>query len=532
MFFSASKPVFGKHFFNREKELSSLEGLIRSLKKGVPRYAAIMGMRKVGKTSLIEEFRRLHREKAVIPILDCSAGVITAETFFEDFAVAIIDEFLISEGYSAETGLMNGTRHSDAEFMMTLGRIQSLHIESLNKVLAAILNLKKKIEPLRDQYSVIADLPEELARERSRKFLVVLDEFHECNKLNAFKSIKTNIGDIFSFFRSKWQRHQNVAYLISGSEISLLSRIIHSESSPFFQHFKSLTVREFSKESAESMILELFRKSGFKISVELLHQLAELTNGHPFYLQVLGEELCTGSREGMIHESDFKAILHETLFEVSGRLYLYFSGQHEKYIRSSSSLEKVLISIASGFHRVSETAKDLGLPTGYVSNFIRRLMDMDILVKENGAYQIRDPLYALWISGAKSHRRTYIGPYVLGSHAEQKTSEKLSKEGFRLIYQSKASRGAFDLLAILNSFSMGLQIKKIKKYPYYLPRNDALNMKHWGKRLSWTPVLCLYQDEDNIRYFPLESLIEKQKSFKADHEKGYEKLLEIAVKFS
>jgi len=358
---------------------------------------------------------------------------------------------------------------------MTVGRIQNLQISALNQGLLALLEVRRNGTALRDQYRIIINLPEKLASETDTKFVVVFDEFQECAKLNSFKDIKNTIGNVFKFFRSNWQRHTNISYLISGSEVTLLKKIIHEESSPFFQHFNSMPIREFSFSSAKEMFSQLLESSGYRMSNELLDKLVNLTNGHPFYLQVLGEEFCKVSPQKNIPEDVYKTVVQETLFENAGRLYLYFAGQYAKHIKTSTSLEKTLISISAENHKVSEIAKELGQSPGVVSSFINRLLDMDILIKNKGEYHFRDPVFGLWIAGTKSHLKSVISPYTLGNFVEKTVADKLSKEGFSLVYQSKASRGTFDLLAILNSFMVGIQVKKTTKFPFYLSKDEAFN---------------------------------------------------------
>ena len=513
-------------------ELEQLLGVAKSLEEGVPRYYALLGLRKVGKSSLLQEFKRRAAEMkdVVIAIIDCSESCVDVNTFFEDLATELIDEFLITTGYASQTGLLNGAKLDDASLTMAAGRIQALGISSLNKGLLSMLEVRKDGESLRDQYRLIIDLPEMLAAETGTNFIAVFDEFQECAKLNAQKNIKTTIGDIFHFFRARWQRHEKVAYLISGSEVTLLQKMIQEESSPFFQHFNPMTLAEFSFADAREMFAALLEKSGYVMEEEILSELIRLTNGHPFYLQVLGEELCKASPEREMKRDVYKMVLQQTLFESAGRLSLYFAGQYAKHIKTSTSLEKTLASISSGYVRVSEIAKDLGQLTGHISSFIGRLVEMDILVKVDDTYQFRDPVFGLWIAGTKSHLKSVIGPYTLGDQVEKATADKLAKEGFSLVYQSKASRGIFDLLAILNSFMVGLQVKKTTKFPFYLSKDEFANMNSWGERLNWLPILCVYIDDNYIRFFPLEALSDVGKSMRANKTDGAEHLLDLVVK--
>jgi len=532
MYFSTAKPVVGESFHNRRIELEQLLGVAKSLEEGIPRYYALLGLRKVGKSSLLQEFKRRAAEMKdlVIAIVDCSESCIDANTFFEDLATELIDEFLIATGYASQTGLLSGAKQDDASLTMAAGRIQVLGVDSLNKGLLAMLEVRKSGEALRDQYRLIIDLPEMLAAETGKNFIVVFDEFQECAKLNAQKNVKITMGDVFHFFRARWQRHEKVAYLISGSEISLLQKMIQEESSSFFQHFNPMTVAEFSFADAREMFAALLEKSGYVMEEEMLSELIQLTNGHPFYLQVLGEELCKASPEREIKRNIYKIVLQQTLFESAGRLSLYFAGQYAKHIKTSTSLEKTLASISSGYVRVSEIARDLGQLTGHISSFIGRLVEMDILVKVDDTYQFRDPVFGLWIKGTKSHLKSVIGPYTLGDQVEKAIADKLAKEGFSLVYQSKASRGVFDLLAILNSFMIGLQVKKITKFPFYLSKDEFAKMRSWGERLNWLPILCVYIDDNYIRFFPLKALSDVGKSMRANKTDGTEHLLDLVVK--
>ena len=46
MYFSTAKPVYGYAFHNRSEELELLLAMVESLKQGVPRYYALLGLHK------------------------------------------------------------------------------------------------------------------------------------------------------------------------------------------------------------------------------------------------------------------------------------------------------------------------------------------------------------------------------------------------------------------------------------------------------------------------------------------------------
>jgi len=380
---------------------------------------------------------------------------------------------------------------------------------------------------LRERLRAATDLPDTLAADTGVKFVVVLDEFQECAKLNEFKNVRQSIGDIFAFLRSRWQRHANVCYFVSGSEMRLLEKIIQRESSPFFQHFPILRLGSFRAEHATALCRQLFDASGRSLRPALLNKLVALTGGHPFYLQVLGEEVCVRSPRREIGTSVFKEVIQDTVFANAGRLSLYFEAQFEKYIKSSSSLAKTLSAIATGHHRATDIASELGQVTGVVGSWLARLLAMDLIRKTDQGYVFQDGLFELWVRGTRTHQRSAIGPSVLGDQVEKAVAAKVAAEGFSLVYQARASRGAFDLLALLNTFAVGLQVKKAKGRSYYLSKTERDRMLEWGKRLGWQPVLCLYVSDDEMAFLPVKALGATKRGYRADMAKGSESLLRL-----
>jgi Holliday junction resolvase len=160
----------------------------------------------------------------------------------------------------------------------------------------------------------------------------------------------------------------------------------------------------------------------------------------------------------------------------------------------SASLEQTLITIAQQPGTLSEIANRMSIGTGTLKSWINRVSDF-ITVREGLArrhrpyYQIADPCLCLWLKN-KSDMKPLLPPLVLGDEAEQIVARRMAQAGFELIYQSKASRGAFDLLAILQTKEVGVQVKKAS-FPFYLRRDELQLMQYWAEKLGWAPVLAL-----------------------------------------
>src|SRR5690349_9640187 len=102
--FRTNQPVTGPAFFNRARELADLEQLVSQLESDEPRWVAIIGRRKVGKTSLVLELARRRRARGLaFVILDTQECAPLSLEFFRLYALRIADAFLgAAVGYSLE----------------------------------------------------------------------------------------------------------------------------------------------------------------------------------------------------------------------------------------------------------------------------------------------------------------------------------------------------------------------------------------------------------------------------------------------
>src|SRR5690348_9641729 len=96
--FRTSTPVVGSAFHNRKAELSVLTRARKGLVAGKPQWVAILGPRKIGKTSLVLEAARLTRsEQLKVVTLDLQDQGPVSPKFFRRLALAVFDAALGDE---------------------------------------------------------------------------------------------------------------------------------------------------------------------------------------------------------------------------------------------------------------------------------------------------------------------------------------------------------------------------------------------------------------------------------------------------
>jgi len=115
--------------------------------------------------------------------------------------------------------------------------------------------------------------------------------------------------------------------------------------------------------------------------------------------------------------------------------------------------------------------------------------------------------------GTKTHLRAVIAPLLLGNESEQRVARSLAREGFRLVYQSRASRGAFDLLGIIDSLQVGLQVKRAEKAGLRVTLQELERMMHERERLGWLPAIAIdTKDRGEVLYCSVAHLHQTRKT--------------------
>jgi Holliday junction resolvase len=304
-----------------------------------------------------------------------------------------------------------------------------------------------------------------------------------------------------------------------------MEQILNREASPFFQHFATMRVGPFSSEASGRLLKDLFEKSGYTVAEDVILKVSELAGGNPFYLQVVGEELCKNTSGRRPDSDTLKATIQQLLFSSGGRLYAYCEALFAETVKNSSSLQRVLASIGSGHQTPTAISRNLRIPVGTVNSYLVRLTDLDLIKKTNGVYDVVDTLFKLWVTGTKTPLRSMISPYMLGTEAEKLVAERLSKEGFYVLF-APASRGAFDLLAILNGRHVGVQVKRTEGHSYYISHEAYQRMLNTAHKLGWAPAIATVTSEPpQIRYFPLEALRRTRDTYRINGSTaGYETL--------
>jgi AAA+ ATPase superfamily predicted ATPase/Holliday junction resolvase len=478
--FSASTPVTATAFFDRRAELARLSGAVEALRAGRPRWLAVLGLRRVGKTSLLlEQVRRNRLPDVHFVVLDCFEEDPLGFGIFRRLALRTVDAFLSHELGSS----LEALARRPEEYRAALH--ESKTFLSLERGLRA--DLLSLPEAPRD--AALAELSlglaERLAVATKQWAVVAWDEFQELVKLPAAR------GGVLSLARATWQRHRRTTYVICGSERSLLLRMVSNKSSPFFQHFDLMELGPMARADAE----ELLRRAA-PLPREVVTLAVDVLGGHPFYLQLFGEQLVRHAQPWDLALA--RQVFSELLFTRTGLLSLYFAREFDRLVGTASTLGATLEALADGPLRTNELARRTRANSGAMVRYLERLGDA-VVRDEQLRWRLADPVFALWLRW-RQPGGAVVPMSVVGDDAEREVAQGLAELGFELVYQSRASRGAFDLLGVRAGVQVGIQVKRTS-LPARFSGAAWARLHSDAQRLGWRALVAVVTPEHRVHFF-------------------------------
>jgi AAA+ ATPase superfamily predicted ATPase len=473
--FRSSLPVTETSFLDREEAMSRLEELAKRLASGAPEWLAIIGPRKVGKTSLLlEAARRFRRDDLGFVVFDVFDAMPVALDVFRQLLGRILDAVFGEDAGVALSRLLARPQQYRAALLRST-RYRALDRELQTRLLE-IPERELDASFVRDAI----DLPEEIAAKTAMRLVIAIDEFQEL----AGVPVRKSELDLLPLIRARWQRHRRIAYVISGSARSTLTNLVTQQHSPFFQHFALLELGPFSREEAVRLLTQAAPEDR-PIVPELAERAVDILDGHPFYLQLFGEALTSLSPP--YDERALKQALQETLFSRTGRLALYFQNNEQQLVGRSTGLLTTLEALADGAKTTTELARAIGGSTGTANQYLQRLGDA-VRTRGDRRHELADPVFAAWVRW-RAPGGSAVPMKVIGDEAEAAVGEHLARMGFELIYFSRGSRGAFDLLAVRGADQLGVQVKR-SALPLRFSKSAWNRMSADAKRLRWRWIIA------------------------------------------
>jgi uncharacterized protein len=235
----------------------------------------------------------------------------------------------------------------------------------------------------------VLDSPVKLAADTRRRVVVVMDEFQE------IFSYPTN--RVERHLRAALQRQREIAYLVLGSRRRLIAKMVLEENRPLYRALTLFNLGLIPPEDWQPFLEDRFARKPVHLSGEAFAELMSLTGGHPYYVQNLCHVIwdAVPSRESVGLAEVAQA--RETVLQ---RESYAFTAIWENLTLNQRKFLKALA--ANPGRKVQYLSADFIQRSGLkaaanVQRAMKSVIDGDLVDRSEGACNIVDPWFRLWI---------------------------------------------------------------------------------------------------------------------------------------
>lgn len=218
--------------------------------------------------------------------------------------------------------------------------------------------------------------------------LVAIDEFQQITNYSE--------KNIEAILRTHIQRLGNTSFIFAGSERHIMQEMFLTSARPFYYSAELMELGPIEKGVYVDFIVKNFEENKRKIDQETAEKVYDLFAGHTFYIQKTFNEAFSNTKRGdfctmeTIKEAIetlletyapfFKQTLSEILEKQKQLLYAIALDGEAEGITSSTFIKRHSLDSASSVQAAT-----------------KRLLEKDLLTKEDKTYRLTDRLFTLWI---------------------------------------------------------------------------------------------------------------------------------------
>ena len=233
-----------------------------------------------------------------------------------------------------------------------------------------------------DLLSESIDFIDDFSKKKNKKIICAFDEFGDIRKLDGEKIVK--------LFRSKIQLHQQATYLFSGSYESVMDSLFIKNNAPFFRFARIINLGYINHEDYLEYLLKTFKKEKIKNEAWLAENILKFTNGHPYYTQLVLQQLLLSDDDRVIsNEDDLAEVFRQLLFIEKNYLEKVWED-----IYASNDQVQILLTIAENKQSIYSALDPKKIN---ISRTTRKLLGRGIIYKTGNSYKFTDPLLEFWI---------------------------------------------------------------------------------------------------------------------------------------
>ena len=366
--FVFGKIADGEDFTDRVLDIEKLKNNFRGLVNTI-----IISPRRWGKTSLVNHALEQIRDDK--EYLVCKVDIFNCRTealFYQTYVNAIL---------KASYSKMDDFIAAAKKYVGSFGPKLTLSDCSMQYELALGVDFKDK----QYSYDEILDLPQKIALEKGKKFIVCIDEFQNVSSYDDSLGFQRKL-------RSHWQTHNRVGYCMFGSKRHILLDIFSNYEMPFYKFGDIMFLDKIDEEDWVKFIVSRFADTGKKISEPVAFLITQKVDCHPYYVQQLSQLAWLRTKK-----SCDDSIVDDAFESLVGQLSLLFSNLVDSLTaKQISFLQAVAYGEKNFSSREVLTKYQLGTSAN-IKNLKKAMQDKDLIDVMPDAISLQDPVFAYWL---------------------------------------------------------------------------------------------------------------------------------------
>lgn len=391
-------------FVNRKVQLGYIEQLARAAITGRPeRHLALVGVRRIGKSRLIEQYRDGAPPLAVAHVKMDSAAA-TIPQFLREMVRATVN------GVARRRGV--APLDKTANDLAVLSLAFQLDPELGSQVAQAQTAAGNRRPDNHELFVTALTFPETIAASLSQPFIVLADEFQHLVALAAYAPFgggsrrRTEEAEehLLGTVRAHIERPLHVGWVATGSSVRLLQRILGQ--GPLMGRFDLKTVGLLDAADTRLLAETVWGEENVTALPRAIDRIDRLTQGHPFYADVTCREAAHTARrlEQPVSPSMVDAAFVAAVFQPQGQISIACKEMYDSLAHRAPGLRGFIdaLAVLQEPVRLAEIGEHMGI-TGIASlyNYAHDLVWMGIIEDaEPGKYRFVDPIFRYWIARA------------------------------------------------------------------------------------------------------------------------------------
>jgi hypothetical protein len=360
-------------FVDRETELDRLTGDLLAGQK-----VFLISPRRYGKSSLVRQALRAASRSGALTVEVTVSSYSSYVSFLEGYSRALLAvETRIDKARTWLRELFDAVRPEV--------RVEADE-EGAAQLALSFPSARTERDVSRLAQEVFA-LPGRIAQLRRRRMTIALDEFQAIASFNG--------GSVEHALRAAVQHQREVGYVFSGSEPSLMERML-GRSRPFYKAGPVMRLQKIPADRFADFIEAKFRATRLRPAAGLGTAIVELAGNLPYDVQRLAHEVWDDAYGGKAVGVDD---LHETLRRLLGEHDAIFEATWQRLtLAQRAALRSAVLEDGRELLSADVRARYRLGGASTVQASLSALVREDILAREGTRYTVVDSLFREWVA--------------------------------------------------------------------------------------------------------------------------------------